>query len=269
VPPFEDDTNYSVIGKEAPSTCEYLGNEKVLHWIKDAQISTIDEETASIHSVEITNDDMLNLVYGGIGKSMKGEMEKKCNHREMSNKGPYVSESAVFYSSDKQCSTISSTMSDDDFQATLGDYYCEDGTQDKRKQHTPHDSDLGGCYADYDIAKTASLPYNGYVKQPETDEPTIDLKKESEGDQDMPYIPSSNDTGVYTGSYVSEKSVPPPDGGYHSCSIAMNPVDNTSSYIPTVTSPTSLHHSDKSMPFGEYVDHDIALQRRNSFLNVL
>ena len=53
----------SVIGKEAPSTCESLSaNQKVKDWIQGVPMSDIDEECESV--ISATNEDMLNYVHG-------------------------------------------------------------------------------------------------------------------------------------------------------------------------------------------------------------
>ncbi|XP_065889340.1 uncharacterized protein [Dysidea avara] len=285
VPPFDDDTDYSVIGKEAPSTCEYLGNEKVLHWIKDVQMPKIDEECASIRSGEMTNDDMLNLVYGSKGNPTKVREVKKCYHTEMlTTKDPYLSESVAFDSSNNRYSVNSSTMSDRDFQGALGDYYCEDTTQGTSKckhnvelESADYDTTTSGLdrgyYADYDNTKTASLSNKDLsmtVPLESAGEARLEVAKESKDDCDMPYIPASEDTGVYTGSYLSDSPIPPPDGGYTSCSSEIHSIDKTTSYLPNVTSPTSptSHHSDQSLPFGDYVDHNVALQHKSTIVNM-
>ena len=62
MPPI-DDIPYSVIGKDAPSTCESLGEiQKVVEWIKDAQMPTINEEctiqsTNQINDMQISDND--------------------------------------------------------------------------------------------------------------------------------------------------------------------------------------------------------------------
>jgi len=227
---------------------------------------TIDEESASICSIEATNNDMLNLVYGGNGYStIKDGEVKKCNHEEMSpTKNPYLSESVVFDTSNQRYSysVNSSVISDDNFQGTLGDYYCDDDTtKSKYTNNTNYDNAASGLdngyYADYDVAKTVSLSHKNHsstVPPNPADEATLEMTKESD---DMPYIPASDDTGMYTGSNLSDSPIPPLD--YNSCSIAMYPIDNTSSYVPTVTTPKSpdSHHSDQPMPFGEYIDHNV------------
>ena len=53
----------SVVGKEAPSTCESLStNQKVKDWIQSVPMSDIDEECESV--ISATNEDMLNYVHG-------------------------------------------------------------------------------------------------------------------------------------------------------------------------------------------------------------
>ncbi|XP_065889338.1 uncharacterized protein [Dysidea avara] len=282
-PPIDFDTDYPMI-RPPPSTVESLDNEKVLHWIKDIQMPTIDEECASIRSGQTTKDDMLKFIYGNTENSAK-DGQKNVNEIS-SSKDPYVSESAVFYSSDKSSSVNSLTMSGDDIQAALGDYYCEDSTtkvkhnvdiEHLNDDQTPSTS-FGGSYIDY---RTISLPRQGHQNQTETDsldstdKTVFVLTKQLEDNDDIPYVAASEDTGVYSRSCFSDSSIPPPDGGYNSCSIA---IDQTTSYIPTVTTPTTttVHHSDQSMPLGEYVDrsmpfreyvdHSIALQHKSSIV---
>jgi len=222
------------------STCEDL---KVLHWIKDIQMPTIDEESASIHSDEITTDEMLKFVYGN---STKDEEAKKYHHKEkLPTKDPYLSESVAFDTSSQRysCGADSSVMNDDDFQGIIGDYYCDNNiTKNKQNGNINYDATTSGLdegyYADYNGEKTASLSHNDqYLTVPlkPADEATLEVVKESEIDDDMPYIPASDDTGVHTGS---ESPIPTFDGGYTSCSIAIRPTDYTTSCIPAVTTPT-------------------------------
>jgi len=61
--PIEDDSSYSIIGKDAPSTCESFGpNEKVKEWFKNISMPTVDEENESV--ISPTNDEMLDRMYG-------------------------------------------------------------------------------------------------------------------------------------------------------------------------------------------------------------
>jgi len=66
LPPFYDD-NYanSTYGRDAPSTVESLGvNDKITDWIKDTQMPSIDEECGSVISDNLTNEEMLDCIYG-------------------------------------------------------------------------------------------------------------------------------------------------------------------------------------------------------------
>jgi len=264
------------------SVVESLDNEKVLHWIKDIQMPTIDEECASIHSGEASKDDMLKCIYGITEKSTKDGQKKENDVSKIStSEDQYISESVVFYSHDRHSSINSSTMSSDDFQAVLGHYYSENDSQDvtKKKQNVPCEdvnynqtfsTSNGGSYVDYRTAplsrnhqnQTATVPLD-YI-----DESVFEVTKQLEDNNDTPYVPGSEDTGMYSTSCFSDSSIPPLDGGYTSCSIAMHPGGKTISYIPSVTSPTSPtpHHSDQSMPIGEYVDHDVALQWKSNIV---
>ena len=162
MPPFEDDTCYSVIEKEAPSTCEYLENEKVLHWIKE-QIPKIDEECASICSGETTDVDMLNFVYGD---NSKADNDDECGNSEniSINKNPYLPESIIFtknssrYSS--SCSVENSPTTDNQTQTTsttttslegsYADHYSAPSLSNKTaNDQTTLDSCNTGDYCDY------------------------------------------------------------------------------------------------------------------------
>ena len=243
-----------------PSTVESLDNEKVLHWIKDIQIPTIDEECASICSGETTKDDMLNYIYGK--NSMKDGQKKKNDINEIStSEAPYLSESVVFNIPDDRYSVNSSTISGDDFQVANGD-----NKHDVEKEHLNYDQSspsppIEGCYVDY---RTASMSHKDHqnqmatVLQDYTDDSIFEVAKQSEDNDGMPPVAVNVDTGVYSTSCFGDSPIPPPDGGYTSCTFAMRPIDKTTSYNSTGTpiSPT-LHHSDQSMPFGEYVNHSI------------
>jgi len=223
-----------------PSTVESLDNGKVLDWINDIQMPTIDEECTSIHSGETTGDDMLNCIYGKTEKSTIDRQKKKNDTIE----NAYLSKSA----SDLH----DSLNSLDDTQEPFGDYYCEDSTSNRKHnkhdnyQHTSSTSN-GVSYVDY---KFASFPHKDCQNQTESvphgyiDESVFNVTKRSEDTDDMPYVATSVDTGVYSTSCISDGTEPPPDGAYTSCSIAMHPVNNNTSYIPN--SPTSSHHRDKS-----------------------
>ncbi|XP_065889349.1 serine-rich adhesin for platelets-like isoform X2 [Dysidea avara] len=162
VPPFEDDTDYSVIGKEAPSTCEYLDNEKVLHWIKDVKMPKIDEECVSIHSGETANVDMLNLVYGINAKADDDE----CGSSESISisKDPYFSESIAFR---KNSSRSSSSYSDENspttsngyvkVDTTLNGYYCEHSSDDQTQTTSTTTTSLEGSYTDHYSAHVVPL----------------------------------------------------------------------------------------------------------------
>jgi len=61
---IENDNYYLTIGRDAASTIESIDvNEQMAEWIKDIESHT-DEECRSIVSYNITNEEMLNFVYG-------------------------------------------------------------------------------------------------------------------------------------------------------------------------------------------------------------
>ena len=61
---IDNDNYYLTIGRDAASTIESIDvNEQVAEWIKDMESYT-DEECRSIVSYNITNEEMLNYVYG-------------------------------------------------------------------------------------------------------------------------------------------------------------------------------------------------------------
>ena len=64
--PDIDDNDYSVIGKDDPSTVEYLKYDRIARSNADAQMPKIDEECNSIASLSdfLTNEEMLTRVYG-------------------------------------------------------------------------------------------------------------------------------------------------------------------------------------------------------------
>ena len=236
--------DYSIIGREAPSTCEHLDNEKGAHWIDDIQMPTIDEDCASIHSGGRTNDDILKLVYGKIGH----------NNDEMINgKYPYLSESVVFHSSHQSMSTNNSTINDN-FQATLGD---QDNTLITKKKHNVEHEDMSykqttsgsdkGYYVDYNTARTASLSYQDHQNQTmtvlpdSTDGLLFEVAKQSEDNDHIPYVVASEDIIIYSTSCFSDNATSP-DGDHTTCSIAIHPIDKTATNVPKVT-PIS-HHSD-------------------------
>jgi len=259
--------DYSIIGREAPSTCEHLDIEKVAHWINDIQMPTVDEEGISICSGGKTNEDILKLVYGKLGTSTTDLKEKRLDDNEISTGiCPYLSESVVFYSNHKSDSGNVSTKNDDNFQATLDDNFGQENTQDAAtnkydvkseqisyKQATPGPD--RGCCGDYNAAQVASMSHQDSkmtVPPNCADTSVYGEAKQSEDNDGMPYVPSSEDTGAYSTSGFSGISLPPPDEGY----TVIHPDDKITSRIPAVTSSASTisQHSDQSMPFGDYLD---------------
>ena len=62
---IDDESYYLAIGRDAPSIIECLSvGEKVAGWIKDCELESINEECISVISYSITNEEMLNCVYG-------------------------------------------------------------------------------------------------------------------------------------------------------------------------------------------------------------
>ena len=167
MPPFEDDTNYSVIGKDAPSTCEYLGNEKVLYWIKDVQMPVIDEECASIRSGETASADMLNLVYGGDSKSDNDD----CGSSDsiLICKDPYLTESIVFkknslssltYSAQNSPTTINGYVKVD---RALDNCFSDHSGQDQTQTTSTTTASREGSFADHCSVHTAPSSANETV----------------------------------------------------------------------------------------------------------
>jgi len=161
VPPFEDDICYSVIGKEAPSTCEYLENEKVLHWIKE-QMPKIDEECASICSGETTDVGMLNFVYGD---NSKADNDDECGNSEniSINKNPYLPESIIFTKSSSRysssCSIENSPTTSNGYvkvDKAVDDYYCERSNENQTQTTSTTTTSLEGSYSDHYGAPSVS-----------------------------------------------------------------------------------------------------------------
>ena len=232
-PPIDDDVDYSIIGREALSTCEHLENDTVVHWINDIQMPTIDEECSSICTVD-TNDHILRLVYGEIASD---ETEKKHNNNEIST--AYFPESVVFCSSTNDQVTVGDKGYQKKTQAAADVERAEQATSELDKGH----------FVDYDTDRTVSLSQidDTVIASPDsiaTDQPIFEVTKQPEGDDDMPHA-----------SKCGDSSLPPPDGGCNTCRIAMDPVDKPSSSAPAVTH--ASHHSNQSVPCncGDYVDH--------------
>jgi len=270
VPPIDFDADYPMI-RPPPSVVESLDNEKVLHWMKDIQMPTIDEECASICSGKTTKEDMLDRIYGNAEKYTEDEQKKE--NKISTSKDHYLSESVVFYSSDRHYSVNSSATTDNDFQAVFGDYYCEDNSTKNKHDVTLENVDYDqtfsiGSYVDSKTVSMSSKSHQNHtatVSPDYTDESIFEVTKQLEYNDDMPYVPASEDAGVYSTSDLSDSPVPHPLGGYTSCSIVMPSGNKNISYIPTVTTPTS-HHSNQSIPFGDYIDHDVALQHKSSIV---
>jgi len=233
----------------------------------------VDEEGISICSGGKTNEDILKLVYGKLGTSSTNLKEKRLDDNEISTgKSPYLSESVVFYSSHKSDSGNGSTKNDDKFQATLGDSFVQENTQDaatnkydvKSEQMSYKQASPGPDGGDYNAAQVASMSHQDSKNQKVAVLPNSAEAKQSEDIDDMPYVPSSEDTGAYSTSGFSDGSLPPPDGDY----TVIHPDDKITSCIPALTSSASTvsQHSDQSMPFGEYVDQNIALQHKSNIV---
>ena len=85
--PPTDDIPYSVIGKDAPSTCESLGEiQKVTEWIRDAQMPAIDEEynsesTEQIKDMQISdNDEECDSIGTGPYVTNEEMLDHVCGH---------------------------------------------------------------------------------------------------------------------------------------------------------------------------------------------
>ena len=158
MPPFEDDACYSAIGKEAPSTCEYLENEKVLHWMKDIQMPTIDEECASICSGETTNVDMLNFVYGSNSKA--GNDECGSSESISVNKNPYLPESIIFRKNSSRYSSVENSPTTSNgyvkVDIAVDGYYCEHSSDNQTQTTLTTTTSLEGSYADHYSAPSLS-----------------------------------------------------------------------------------------------------------------
>ena len=210
-----------MIGREAWSTCEHLENDTVVHWINDIQMPTIDEECSSVCTSD-TNDHILKLVYGEIASD---ETEKKHNNNEIST--AYFPESVVFCSSMNDQVTVSDKGYQKKTQAAADVECCEQATSELDKGH----------FVDYDTDRTVSLSQIDDTATASSDSTATDQPKFEE--------PEDDDDVACASRFGDEKYIP--------CRVAMDPVDKPSSSIPTVTSPS--HHSNQSMPCGEYVDH--------------
>ena len=108
---IDDESYYLAIGRDAPSIIECLSvGEKVAGWIKDCELQSINEECISIISYSITNEEMLNCVYGhkpdvhqdrihqilsdlthGLGVNTEGDNSQRSNTSESDNE-MYISE---------------------------------------------------------------------------------------------------------------------------------------------------------------------------------
>ena len=120
--------------------------------------------------------------------------------------------------SDNRYSVNSSTISGDDFQVANADNkHNEHLNYDKFSPPTP----IEGCNIDY---RTASMSHKDHQNQMATvlqDYTDDSMAKQSEDNDGMPPVAVSVDTGVYSTSCFGDSPIPPPDGGYTSCSIPL------------------------------------------------
>jgi len=78
--PFDDNYAYSTYGKDAPSTVESLGvNNKVADWMGDLHMPSIDEECGSVISDDITNEEMLDYLYGRSTTTHKKQVKSQAS----------------------------------------------------------------------------------------------------------------------------------------------------------------------------------------------
>ena len=70
----DNDRYYLSIGRDAASTIENLSvNEEVIKWIQETELQTNNEECKFIVSYSITNEEMLNYLFGYKNSSHKSE----------------------------------------------------------------------------------------------------------------------------------------------------------------------------------------------------
>ena len=203
--PFDDDNDYSVIAKEAPSTCEYLENEKVLHWIKDTHMQSVDEESASVQSEDVTSIDMLNLVYGGDLKVESGD----CSESISGHKDPYIPESvmvrktsSLIHSAQNSPTTINGYVKVD---IALDSCFSDHSGQDQTQTTSTTTKSLEGSYTDHYSTQIAPSSANETVN----DETALDSCNIGEYCEHIPQgnNPLSTSVAPLEGSYIDHNSV--------------------------------------------------------------
>jgi len=107
-PFYDDNYAYSIYGEDAPSTVESLGvHGKVSDWMRDLHMPRIDEESGSIISDDLTNEEMLDHLYGYSTTTHKKQLKRRVsegsadsgigseNGNGLSQKDSYITEQRV------------------------------------------------------------------------------------------------------------------------------------------------------------------------------
>ena len=195
---IDDESYYLAIGRDAPSIIECLSvGEKVAGWIKDCELQSINEECISVISYSITNEEMLNCVYGhkpdvhqnrihqtlsdlthDLGVNTEGDNSQRSNTSESDNE-MYISEEKAMEllhtTSISNCSMSTTEETPSIWNDQAQDYHtaAEDainGISSSQAQDIASDSsplDGGGSfnllsqgnYVDHDIAFSSDSSY--------------------------------------------------------------------------------------------------------------
>ena len=224
----------SVVGKEAPSTCESLSaNQKVKDWIQSVPMPDIDEECESV--ISATNEDMLNYVHG------------------YTKKAAQISDSGVDDSDGLSLSKQNPSTDDSyPFPATGGNYngrqplLCSTDTGSTN-------SESNGCNVDHYVSSSNlfnSLPLHT------TNESTLTTAVSGTTSNSQPLSDSNTATDAEDGSYVDHYVTSNHD-------VKPLPLNYTNEgTLPTVVDGNYVDHNTMSN-FAEPLSHTTAAEEGN------
>ena len=246
------DTNYySECGRDAPSTVESLGynNDKVHEWIKKVQMPTIDEDGDSVISEDLSNEKMLNCLYGN---RMNENEESLPDSGESSN---------VKIKSRDQVDPQPSTALCHSFDDNGASNRCNTPTTGVYQSYIDNTNNLQPLPFDSDVSQPV-VPVNNASDSVGNTTDTCDP---------FPYIHLLEDDTNLTSVPLSEASVarPPVSDVTPATNLTSVPSSEASVALPPVSdvTPAAVHHPilDTTQGInGDYVHHDIALSDVNT-----
>ena len=245
----------SVVGKEAPSTCESLNpNQKVKEWIESFQMPGIDEECESV--ISATNEDMLNYVHGHT-KTVAQIADSGVEDSEidsglsLSKQNTYVSHEVpevMHHTHGFQGQSVTSPSTDDSYP------FLATGRNDNGRQPLLYSTDTGSINSGNYVDRYVTSKYNiNALPIHATNESTLTTAVSGS------YVDHNNTTSNSRPLSHSNTTADAEDGGYVDRYVTskhdVNPLPLHSTNKGTLTTPVDVSYIDHNTISEEPLSH--------------